>query len=118
MCPQNMWERLTEGLWIKSMSPFDHKLLDIRMAGSYSESIQVSLAEEFFLYRVIFLVLGILIMVLASWLSESLIFYYSGAMANRRFLVALMVLFQGMKLLPTGPKSSFAIILYSCFLCI
>ncbi|XP_075498606.1 uncharacterized protein LOC142536981 isoform X2 [Primulina tabacum] len=115
MCSQDKWERFTEGLWIKSMSPFDHKLLDIRMAGSNSESLQVSLAEEFFLYRVIFLFWGILMMALASWLSKSLIFYYSGAMAVGVFLVALMVLFQGMKLLPTGRKSSLAIFLYSCF---
>ncbi|KZV57023.1 hypothetical protein F511_08181 [Dorcoceras hygrometricum] len=115
MCPLDKWERFTEGLWIKSMSPFDHKLLDIRMEGSYSETVQVSLSEEFFLYRVIFLFGGILMMALASWLSESLIFYYCGAMAVGVFLVALMVLFQGMKLLPTGRKSSLAIFLYSCF---
>ncbi|XP_073156167.1 uncharacterized protein [Henckelia pumila] len=114
MCSQDKWEMFTEGLWIKSMSPFDHKLLDIRMGGSYSETLEVSLAEEFFLYRVIFLFWGILMMALASWLSESLIFYYSGAMAVGVFLVALMVLFQGMKLLPTGRKSSLAIFLYSC----
>ncbi|KAK6151141.1 hypothetical protein DH2020_016073 [Rehmannia glutinosa] len=115
MCPQDQWERLTKGLWIKSMSPFDHKILDIRMAASNSESLQVSLDEEFFLYRIFFLLLGIVLMSLASWLSNSLVFYYSGAMAVGVFLVILMVLFQGMKLLPTGRNSSLAIVLYSCF---
>ncbi|KAI3451912.1 hypothetical protein Pfo_008577 [Paulownia fortunei] len=115
MCPQDQWERLTKGLWIKSMSPFDHKILDIRMVASYSDSLQVSLDEEFFLYRILFLVLGIVLMSLASWLSKSLVFYYSGAMVTGVFLVILMVLFQGMKLLPTGQKSSLAIFLYSCF---
>ncbi|KAK4393485.1 hypothetical protein Sango_1819300 [Sesamum angolense] len=114
MCPKDQWERLTEGLWVKSMSPFDHKILDIRMAASYSESLHVSLDEEFFSYRIIFLVLGIVLMSLASWLSQSIVFYYSGAMAIGVFLVILMILFQGMKLLPTGRKSSFAIFLYSC----
>lgn len=45
MCPQDQWERLSKGLWIKSMSPFDHKVLDIRMGASYSENLQVSLDE-------------------------------------------------------------------------
>ena len=31
MCPQGKWEKVSNGLWVKSMSPFDHKLLDIRM---------------------------------------------------------------------------------------
>ncbi|KAL0332351.1 UNVERIFIED_CONTAM: hypothetical protein Scaly_2136600 [Sesamum calycinum] len=114
MCPKDQWERLTEGLWVKSMSPFDHKILDIRMAASYSESLHVSLDEEFFSYRILFLVLGIVLMSLASWLSQSIVFYYSGAMAIGVFLVILMILFQGMKLLPTGRKSSLAIFLYSC----
>ncbi|KAL2241521.1 UNVERIFIED_CONTAM: hypothetical protein Sindi_0793300 [Sesamum indicum] len=113
MCPKDQWERLTEGLWVKSMSPFDHKILDIRMAASYSESLHVSLDEEFFSYRILFLVLGIVLMSLASWLSQSIVFYYSGAMAIGVFLVILMILFQGMKLLPTGRKSSLAIFLYS-----
>ncbi|CAL5370954.1 unnamed protein product [Camellia sinensis] len=59
----------------------DHKLLDVRMVGSSLEILQVSLTEEFFSYRVIFLVLGIINMTLASSLSKSLVFYYSSAMA-------------------------------------
>ncbi|KAH6759634.1 hypothetical protein C2S51_000183 [Perilla frutescens var. frutescens] len=115
MCPQDQWERLSKGLWIKPMSPFDHKVLDIRMGAAYSENIQVSLDEEFFFYRILFLVFGVMLMSLASVLSKSLVFYYSGAMAAGAFLVILMVLYQGMKLLPTGRKSSFAIFLYSSF---
>ncbi|XP_042028245.1 uncharacterized protein LOC121775261 [Salvia splendens] len=115
MCPHDQWERLSDGFWIKPMSPFDHKVIDIRMGASYSENIQVSLDEEFFLYRILFLISGIGLMSLASVLSKSLVFYYSGAMAAGTLLVILMVLFQGMKLLPTGRKGSFAIILYSSF---
>ncbi|KAL8476911.1 hypothetical protein ACS0TY_029276 [Phlomoides rotata] len=115
MCPQDQWERLTTGLWTKAMSPFDHKILDIRVAAFHSEILQVSIDEEFFLYRIFFLVLGILLMSLASWLSKSLVFYYGGAMATGSILLILMVLFQGMRLLPTGRKSSLAIFLYSCF---
>ena len=45
MCPHDQWERLSNGSWIKPMSPFDHKVIDIRMGASYSENIQVSLDE-------------------------------------------------------------------------
>lgn len=50
MCPQDQWERLTKGLWTKPMSPFDHKILDIRMAVSHSEILQVSIDEGLFYY--------------------------------------------------------------------
>ncbi|CAL5370956.1 unnamed protein product [Camellia sinensis] len=113
MCPQGQWEKLVKGSWVRSMSPFDHKLLDVRMIGSSLEILQVSLTEEFFSYRIIFLVLGIIIMTLASSLSNSLVFYYSSAMAVGIILVILVVLFQGMKLLPTGRKNSVAIFVYS-----
>lgn len=49
---------------------------------------------EFFLYRIVFLVSGIIIMTMASSLSKSLVFYYSSAMAVGIILVILMVLFQ------------------------
>lgn len=52
------------------------------------------LFAEFFLYRIIFFVSGIIIMTLASSLSKSLVFYYSSAMAVGIILVILMVLFQ------------------------
>lgn len=113
MCPPGQWKKLTKGSWVGSMSPFEHKLLDIRMTSSSKETFQVSLHEEFFLYRVVFLVMGILLFTLASFLSKSLVFYYGSAMAVGVLLVILMVLFQGMKLLPTGRKSSLAIFLYS-----
>ncbi|XP_028119555.1 uncharacterized protein LOC114317053 isoform X2 [Camellia sinensis] len=94
MCPQGQWEKLVEGSWVRSMSPFDHKLLDVRMVGSSLEILQVSLTEEFFSYRVIFLVLGIINMTLASSLSKSLVFYYSSAMAVGIILVISVILFQ------------------------
>nr|GMC64064.1 Nuclear envelope integral membrane protein [Ipomoea batatas] len=113
MCPQSQWTRITKGSLIRSMSPFDHKFLDFRILGSSKQTLQVSLHEEFYLYRIVFLVLGILLMAVASSLSKSLVFYYSGAMVVGIFLVILMVLFQGMKLLPTGRKNSLAIFIYS-----
>jgi len=45
MCPQGQWEKAVKGSWVRTMSPFDHKLLDIRTAGSTLENFEVS-AEE------------------------------------------------------------------------
>lgn len=78
-----------------------------------SRSVVVSTEEEFLLHRVVFLVLGLVLMVVAQTLSESVVFYYGGAMTIGIFLVILIILFQGMKLLPTGRKSSLAIFTYS-----
>ncbi|KAF5958346.1 hypothetical protein HYC85_005571, partial [Camellia sinensis] len=86
MCPQGQWEKLVEGSWVRSMSPFDHKLLDVRMVGSSLEILQN--------FSHIFLVLGIINMTLASSLSKSLVFYYSSAMAVGIILVILVILFQ------------------------
>ncbi|KAF8365071.1 hypothetical protein HHK36_032926 [Tetracentron sinense] len=113
MCPQGQWEKLAKGSWVRSTSPYDHKLLDIRMPGPSFEIVEVSIKEEFLLYRVLFLIMGIIMMMLAPSLSKSIVFYYSSAMAVGVILVILMVLFQGMKLLPTGRKSSLAIFMYS-----
>ncbi|CAB4284078.1 unnamed protein product [Prunus armeniaca] len=115
MCPHSQWEKVAKDSWSGSMSPFEDKLLDIRTAGSSLESFEVSIEEEFFRYRLIFLILGIIIMSLASLLSKSLVFYYSSGMAIGVVLVILIVLFQGMKLLPTGRKNSLAIFVYSSF---
>ncbi|KAG8062936.1 hypothetical protein GUJ93_ZPchr0003g17939 [Zizania palustris] len=61
----------------------------------------------------IFLLLGMVLMAVAHTFSESVVFYYGGAMTIGIFLVILIILFQGMKLLPTGRKSSLAIFMYS-----
>lgn len=50
MCPQGQWEKLTKGSWARSMSPFDHKLLDVRIVGSSSEILEVSLDEGLFVW--------------------------------------------------------------------
>uniref|UniRef100_A0A9I9DTM3 Nuclear envelope integral membrane protein 1 n=1 Tax=Cucumis melo TaxID=3656 RepID=A0A9I9DTM3_CUCME len=113
MCPQSQWEKVGRGSWVQSMSPFDHKLLDIRTCGLSLESFEVSTEDEFFLYRIIFLILGVLLMSSASILSKSLVFYYGSGMAIGILLIVLMILFQGMKLLPTGRKSSLVIFLYA-----
>ncbi|XP_039020418.1 uncharacterized protein LOC120152220 isoform X2 [Hibiscus syriacus] len=116
MCPQGKWEKVSNGLWAKPMSPFDHKLLDIRMTSSSTQTLEVSIEEEFFPYRIVFFITGIVLWSVAYTLSKSLVFYYSSAMAIGVILVVLIVLFQGMKLLPTGRKNSLAIVIYSSML--
>ncbi|KAK0603637.1 hypothetical protein LWI29_007084 [Acer saccharum] len=80
MCPQGRWEKVSKGLWVQPMSPFNHKILDVRTTGQSLKTFEVSIEEEFFLYRIIFLVLGIILWSLASTLSKSLAFYYGSAM--------------------------------------
>lgn len=115
MCPPSRWEKVSKGSWVQTMSPFDHKVLDVRSISSAKVTLELSAVEEFSMYRIVFLILGAVLLALASTLSQSLAFYYSSAMAVGIMLVVLLVLFQGMKLLPTG-RSSFALFIYSSLL--
>ncbi|KAI3789006.1 hypothetical protein L2E82_01790 [Cichorium intybus] len=112
MCPEDQWDKLTKGSWVKSMSPFDNKLIDIRIVGPSEGTIEVLLNKEFYSYRIVFLVLGVTLMTFASSLSNSLAVYYGGAMTLGVMLVVLVILFQGMRILPTGRKSSLGLVLY------
>ncbi|KAL8117806.1 uncharacterized protein LOC141723438 isoform X2 [Apium graveolens] len=116
MCPQGPWGKISKDSWARTMSPFDHKLLDICISGSSSVALKVSINEEFSYSRIIYLIFGTTLMTIAWALSHSLIFYYGSAMALGVILVILMILFQGMKLLPTGRKNSLAMFLYASML--
>ena len=48
MCPKGQWEKLTKSSWVRSMSPFDQKLLDIRMPHSSFQILEVSIEEGAF----------------------------------------------------------------------
>ncbi|KAG2539893.1 uncharacterized protein LOC120689741 isoform X1 [Panicum virgatum] len=113
-CAASQWQKMPKsGLWVQAISPYDQRILDFRMPADPSRSVVVSTEEEFLIHRVVFLVLGLVLMMVAHALSESVVFYYGGAMTIGIFLVILIILFQGMKLLPTGRKSSLAIFTYS-----
>lgn len=45
MCPEGEWEKLIKGSWVRSMSPYSSRVLDIRMPGSSLESLEVSTEE-------------------------------------------------------------------------
>uniref|UniRef100_A0A0D9VW74 Uncharacterized protein n=1 Tax=Leersia perrieri TaxID=77586 RepID=A0A0D9VW74_9ORYZ len=116
-CAASQWHKMPKsGLWVQAISPYDTRILDFRMPSDPSRSVLVSTEEEFLLHRVVFLLLGMVLMAVAHTLSESVVFYYGGAMTIGIFLVILIILFQGMKLLPTGRKSSLAIFVYSSLL--
>ncbi|KAH7665432.1 NEMP family protein [Dioscorea alata] len=113
MCSDSQWQRLYKGSWMHSISPYGDVILDIRRSINFASPIEVYSDEEFLFHRVVFLVVGMVLMLLARVLSESIVFYYGSAMTIGIILVILMILFQGMKLLPTGRKSSLAIFMYS-----
>lgn len=45
MCPQGPWGKFSKDSWARTMSPFDHKLLDICISGSSSVALKVSIDE-------------------------------------------------------------------------
>ncbi|KAK1363702.1 Nuclear envelope integral membrane protein 1 [Heracleum sosnowskyi] len=116
MCPQGPWGKISKDSWARTMSPFDHKLLDLCISGSSSAALKLSIDEDFSYSRIMYLIFGTALMTIAWALSKSLIFYYGSAMALGVILVILMILFQGMKLLPTGRKNSLAMFLYASML--
>uniref|UniRef100_A0A0A0LD37 Uncharacterized protein n=1 Tax=Cucumis sativus TaxID=3659 RepID=A0A0A0LD37_CUCSA len=113
MCPQSQWEKAFEGSWAQFMSPFDHRILDIRTSGLSLETFEVSIEEEFSRYRIIFLILGVVLMSSASILSKLLVFYLGGGWLIRFLLLLLMILSQRMKLLSRRGKNSLQIFLYA-----
>ena len=48
MCPDKKWETISNGSWARSMSPFGHKLLDLRVVGSSLDSFEVSIEKGSF----------------------------------------------------------------------
>ncbi|KAB2626592.1 transmembrane protein 194A-like [Pyrus ussuriensis x Pyrus communis] len=116
ICPHSSRQKVPKGSWSRSMSPFEHQLIDVRTYGSSLESLEVSIEEEFVKYHVTFLILGIIMMSLVSLLSKSLVFYYGSGMANWGSPCNIDGTFSGnigLKLLPTGRKNSLAIFVYS-----
>lgn len=95
MCPEGRWEKVTKGQWVRSTSPFEHRILDIRIAqGHSSRLMEMTTDEELLVHRLFFLALGVVLLVLAPGLSDSVVFYYGSAMGIGIILVMLVILFQ------------------------
>ncbi|XP_010451082.1 PREDICTED: uncharacterized protein LOC104733174 [Camelina sativa] len=115
MCPDNQWEKVSNGSWIQTMSPFDQKILNVRTTGSSKVTLKVSTVEEWCMIHIVFLILGSILLSSASTLSRSVAFYYTCVMFIGHILAVLLLLFQGLKRLPTGLSSS-ALFLYASVL--
>ncbi|KAL1352366.1 hypothetical protein HN51_016352 [Arachis hypogaea] len=115
-CQKDEWKRIQKGIWNSVMSPYDTKYIDVGINGQVSGSVTVALEEDFQQWRLIFLVLGLALLWLAPIISSWVPFYYSTSMAIGIFLVVIIILFQGMKLLPTGRKNIFYLTIYGSVL--
>ncbi|KAL3692759.1 hypothetical protein R1sor_006410 [Riccia sorocarpa] len=113
-CSKESWRSLDKaGSWSGGFSPFETKFVDVRIAEPLSDvPIVVSVHDEENPYRLVFLALGTVLLILAPVVSEWVPFYYSTAMTLGIIMVLLVIVYQTMRLLPTGRKSSLYIILY------
>ncbi|KAI4348489.1 hypothetical protein L6164_009208 [Bauhinia variegata] len=115
-CEKDEWKTVQKGMWHAVMSPYEERYIDVRFTGEVSGSVTVAVEEDFHRWRLICLALGCVLLFLAPIISSSVQFYYSSSMAVGIFLVIIILLFQGMKLLPTGRKNIFYLTVYGSVL--
>ncbi|XP_010550594.1 PREDICTED: uncharacterized protein LOC104821409 isoform X2 [Tarenaya hassleriana] len=115
-CEKDDWRTLQKGLWSSVMSPYDKKYIDVKFGGESSGSVSISVEEDFQQWRLVCLLIGFIMLLIAPIVSSWLPFYYSSSMAVGVFLVILILLFQGMKLLPTGRKNFLYLAFYGSVL--
>ncbi|KAE8660034.1 Peptidase M50 family protein isoform 1 [Hibiscus syriacus] len=108
----NSVQNVENGLWHAVMAPYDDRFIDVKFTGDVSGSVTVSVEEDFHRWRIVFLALGFVLLLLAPIVSKWVPFYYSSSMAIGIVLVILILLFQGMKLLPAGRKNIFYLNIY------
>ncbi|XP_068650857.1 uncharacterized protein [Aristolochia californica] len=111
-CANDEWKAIQKGQWSSIMSPYEDRYVDVRFTDGASGSVTISLQEEFQQWRIICLGFGFVLLLLAPIVSHWVPFYYSSSMALGVVLVVLILLFQGMKLLPTGRKNLFYLTIY------
>ncbi|GMH26554.1 hypothetical protein Nepgr_028397 [Nepenthes gracilis] len=111
-CEKDQWMSVQKGIWSALMSPYENKYIDVKFVGDIPGSVTVSLEEEFQHWRLIFLGAGFILLLVAPIISSWVPFYYSSSMAIGVLLVIIILLFQGMKLLPTGKKNVFYLTIY------
>ncbi|ESQ28272.1 hypothetical protein EUTSA_v10018456mg [Eutrema salsugineum] len=104
-CEKADWKNLQRGLWSTVMSPYDKQYIDVKFSGESSGSVTISVAEDFQRWRILCFVAGLVVILIAPVVSSWLPFYYTSSMAVGVFLVVLIIIFQVMRLLPTGKKN-------------
>ncbi|XP_051142768.1 uncharacterized protein LOC127259455 [Andrographis paniculata] len=105
-CENGNWENIQNGIWSSIVSPYEHSYIDVKFVNNLSGSVTVTVKSEFQKWRLLCLAIGTAILILAPIVSSWVPFYYSSSMAIGICLVVIILLFQGMKLLPTGRKSA------------
>lgn len=115
-CEKDEWKGVQKGIWSAIMSPYETRYVDVRIDGEVSGSVTVALEEDFQKWRLICLAVGLIMLLLAPIISSWVPFYYSSSMAIGIFLVIIIILFQGMKLLPTGRKNMLYLTIYGSVL--
>ncbi|XVF30737.1 hypothetical protein REPUB_Repub16aG0084300 [Reevesia pubescens] len=115
-CENDDWKGVQKGIWHTVMSPYGERYIDVKFIGDVSGSVTIAVEEDFQQWRLVFLALGFVFLLLAPFVSNWVPFYYSSSMAIGVFLVIIILLFQGMKLLPTGRKNIFYLTIYGSVL--
>ncbi|XP_041999682.1 cationic amino acid transporter 2, vacuolar-like [Salvia splendens] len=105
-CENGYWDGIHGGIWSTTLSPYEDGFIDVKFVDNLFGSVTVSTKLEFHSWRLICLAIGFVLLLLAPIVSSWVPFYYSSSMAIGVCLVVIIVLFQGMKLLPTGRKSA------------
>ncbi|KAL5058997.1 hypothetical protein RYX36_030601 [Vicia faba] len=115
-CEKDEWRGVQKGIWSAVMSPYETRYVDVRIHGELPGSVTIALEEGFQQWRLISLAVGLILLLLAPIISSWVPFYYSSSMAIGIFLVVIIILFQGMKFLPTGRKNFFYLAIYGSVL--
>ncbi|KAI7996838.1 hypothetical protein LOK49_LG10G00968 [Camellia lanceoleosa] len=111
-CEKDEWKAVQKGLWSSVMSPYEDRYVDVKFIGEISGPVTLAVEDEFQRWRLLCLAFGFVLLLLAPVVSSWVPFYYSSSMAIGVLLVIIILLFQGMKLLPTGRKNVFYLTLY------
>ncbi|XP_072952459.1 uncharacterized protein [Typha angustifolia] len=115
-CEMDEWQALQKGQWRATISPYANRYLDVKLKDKISNSFTLSIEEEFQQWRLVCLGIGFVLLLMAPIVSNWVPFYYSSSMVLGVVLVVLIILFQGMKLLPTGRKNIFYLTIYGSVL--
>ncbi|KAM0992676.1 hypothetical protein ACFX2A_008552 [Malus domestica] len=115
-CEEDDWKNIQKGLWSSVMSPYDERYVDVKFIGKIPGSITITVEEDFQRWRLVCLALGFTLLLLAPIVSNWVPFYYTSSMVIGVFLVIIIILFQGMKLLPTGRKNVLYLTIYGSVL--
>ncbi|KAJ6877386.1 hypothetical protein NC651_030197 [Populus alba x Populus x berolinensis] len=115
-CEKDDWRIVQKGLWTSVMSPYEERYVDVKFIGDTSGAVSIAVDEDLQQWRLMCLAVGFVLLLLAPIVSSWVPFYYSTSMAIGVFLVIIILLFQGMKLLPTGRKNFFYLSIYGSVL--